>query len=402
MHFWSLKSFWRELKIYDDDVEFHTYEEIATEPAMRLKDITDPLILKAVEEIDKFHKEFEAVASSNDNDLRKFWLRKTMKSVLAVLIVEKNGKIIAYRGTNLEVSLPTGSLCAERNAIGTAFSADMSLKREDIKLVAVYSASYDEEPSAGGRERRAESTVSISSSTIGERDRADSSAFSVAAAKEVSSDPSFNSSMTSPVKTEQQGPLSEDSTGMSNHPATPRMIQRGASMTSRTRAILQINDHADVNNENGNNNHKSTLSPTAVGSAAPTEPSSVVSDAKTPVSLLPMRSPKRKSSFALTSTTSPTAAATNAPFPARKKKKVPFSSPIPAVEGGIAQRDSQVTSSLVSNGSSNNLTGLDTEENGGVFCGSNAEDALLNGKNFVCERSIQGMAKMETIETGAR
>lgn len=41
----------------------------------------------------------------------------------------------------MEVSMPTGSLCAERNVIGTALSADITLRREDIKLVAVYSAS---------------------------------------------------------------------------------------------------------------------------------------------------------------------------------------------------------------------------------------------------------------------
>jgi hypothetical protein len=41
----------------------------------------------------------------------------------------------------MEVSMPTGSLCAERNVIGTALSADITLRREDIKLVAVYAAS---------------------------------------------------------------------------------------------------------------------------------------------------------------------------------------------------------------------------------------------------------------------
>jgi hypothetical protein len=125
-------------------VEFHTFEEIATEPAMKLEVIQDQLVLKAVEEITKFEAEFHEVVSSKDNDIKSFWLRKTMKAVLAILIVEKNGKIFAYRGTNLEVSLPTGSLCAERNAIGTALSADLSLMREEIKLVAVFSAVYDE------------------------------------------------------------------------------------------------------------------------------------------------------------------------------------------------------------------------------------------------------------------
>ena len=50
-----------------------------------------------------------------DNDLSTFWLRKTKKPVLAVLLVRKSDQSLKlYRGTNMEVSMPTGSLCAER------------------------------------------------------------------------------------------------------------------------------------------------------------------------------------------------------------------------------------------------------------------------------------------------
>ena len=46
---------------------------------------------------------------------------KALKPVIAVLAVQtSNGKVKLYRGTNMEVSMPTGSLCAERNVIGTA------------------------------------------------------------------------------------------------------------------------------------------------------------------------------------------------------------------------------------------------------------------------------------------
>lgn len=59
-------------------------------------------------------------------DLTSFWLRKTKKPVLAVLMVKKQlpdgtddeESMRLYRGTNMEVSMPTGSLCAERNVIG--------------------------------------------------------------------------------------------------------------------------------------------------------------------------------------------------------------------------------------------------------------------------------------------
>lgn len=36
--------------------------------------------------------------------------------------------------------MPTGSLCAERNVIGSAFADDITLRRRDLKLIAVYSA----------------------------------------------------------------------------------------------------------------------------------------------------------------------------------------------------------------------------------------------------------------------
>lgn len=96
---------------------------------------------------------------SSDNDLASFWLRKTKKPVLAVLLVQKeNGEPKLYRGmssfkfsfqfscdtrtgTNMEVSMPTGSLCAERNVIGSALADDITLTRRDLRIIAVYSAS---------------------------------------------------------------------------------------------------------------------------------------------------------------------------------------------------------------------------------------------------------------------
>lgn len=44
----------------------------------------------------------------------------------------------------MEVSMPTGSLCAERNVIGTALADDVGLMRQDIKLIAVYSVNLNE------------------------------------------------------------------------------------------------------------------------------------------------------------------------------------------------------------------------------------------------------------------
>ena len=39
----------------------------------------------------------------------------------------------------MEVSMPTGSLCSERNVIGTALAADHTLHRQHIRMIAVLS-----------------------------------------------------------------------------------------------------------------------------------------------------------------------------------------------------------------------------------------------------------------------
>lgn len=139
MHFWQLKTFWSENYVCDDDVEYHSFEEISTEPAVEITQ-TDSLVQLVVDEMFNFITDFR-ITCNCDNDLTSFWLRKTKKPVLAVLLVQKpDGVPKLYRGTNMEVSMPTGSLCAERNVIGTALADDMTLKRQDLKLIAVYSA----------------------------------------------------------------------------------------------------------------------------------------------------------------------------------------------------------------------------------------------------------------------
>jgi hypothetical protein len=52
---------------------------------------------------------------------------------------EKNTKPQYFRGVNLEVSMPTGSLCSERNAIGNALASDPALRRKDLFGIAVLS-----------------------------------------------------------------------------------------------------------------------------------------------------------------------------------------------------------------------------------------------------------------------
>lgn len=186
IHFWMLKSFWREKKVYIDDLEVYNYNSIHGEISYTLESLEhaeeekkreilseknnesdsetsltieeekeyeqskkdNALIKEVINEMILFRNEFIQMLSDNKkNDLNQFWLRKTKKPVLSVLLVQKsdeNGVPIPssrkiYRGTNMEVSMPTGSLCAERNVIGTALASDLTLLREDIKLIAVYS-----------------------------------------------------------------------------------------------------------------------------------------------------------------------------------------------------------------------------------------------------------------------
>lgn len=141
-HFWQLKTFWSETKICEDDIECHSYEVIATDPAVSVS-CADANVQLLVAEMEKFIGDLNNAYTGNvgDNDLSSFWHRKTGKPVLAVLLVQKPGQDPKlFRGTNMEVSMPTGSLCAERNVIGSALAADLTLKRQDLKMIAVYSA----------------------------------------------------------------------------------------------------------------------------------------------------------------------------------------------------------------------------------------------------------------------
>lgn len=381
MHFWSLKSFWREQRIYEDDVEFHMFEEIATEPAMRLKDLTDPLVLKAVAEIDSFHREFEAVAARDDNDLRAFWLRKTMKAVLAVLIVQHpaTGELLAYRGTNLEVSLPTGSLCAERNAIGTAFAANMALKREDIKLVAVYSAAIEDKPKRRKDSDAADTTAAASAATAAARLEAPVPPTSAAAAA------------TGDVAL-----------------LTPRVnaLQRQASTNARTRAILGIND-AGLGAAGGGSalspSHQRANGTPATTVTSPTSPAA----AKRPLSQL---MPSPPAALTAAAAAGPVADAASAQPLRKRRKTIPFSSP----EAVPASHHHSVASA----GSSTNLTalsdGTDAASAAAVadappLCVASSVDALLlgasaNGGGWACEgrAHASNLATMETIETGEK
>ncbi|CAM9756738.1 unnamed protein product [Chrysoparadoxa australica] len=139
MHIWELKSFWKDGSLSEDDVEVHTFEDMETVPPVLASEIAqaDHNCSLVINEMRQLRDDFLNIAMGQPNDLASFWLRKTKKPVLAVLLVQHAGGVKLYRGTNMEVSMPTGSLCAERNVIGTALAQDLALRRQDLKMVAV-------------------------------------------------------------------------------------------------------------------------------------------------------------------------------------------------------------------------------------------------------------------------
>ncbi|EZG44714.1 hypothetical protein GNI_144500 [Gregarina niphandrodes] len=66
-----------------------------------------------------------------------YWHRKSGQVVLAVLLLRIHGKLQTVRGINSELSLPSGSVCAERAAIAAALAQHLSIARSDFVSIAV-------------------------------------------------------------------------------------------------------------------------------------------------------------------------------------------------------------------------------------------------------------------------
>lgn len=141
LHLWQLKTFWHERRLSMGDVDFHSFENIEASPCVASSD-ADALTQTLVKEMRVFRDQF--LRAEGEGEVGGFWLRKSRKPVLAVLLVEKEDerggkRLVVHRGMNCEVSMPTGSLCAERNAIGSALASDPTLKRRSMKMIGVLS-----------------------------------------------------------------------------------------------------------------------------------------------------------------------------------------------------------------------------------------------------------------------
>lgn len=144
LHFHELKTFWHEGLMRQEDLEAHSFDNVNATPPVRDVDLS-ATEYAVVEEMRAHYRAFSRIrdgaAGDAGHELASFWLRKSRKPVLAVVAVQQPGdRLRLHRGMNMEVSMPTGSLCAERNAVGVALACTPSLKRAHIKAVAVLSA----------------------------------------------------------------------------------------------------------------------------------------------------------------------------------------------------------------------------------------------------------------------
>ena len=111
-------------------IDFNTYEH---KQSKKVKDAS-PEIRSITKEMLKWKDDF----CRKERD--PFWHRKGKKAVLAVLAYRDDNNRTQYtRSCNLEVSLPTGSLCAERNAIGSVLAKMPYIHRNDFLMIAVLS-----------------------------------------------------------------------------------------------------------------------------------------------------------------------------------------------------------------------------------------------------------------------
>lgn len=131
-------------------VEAHVHEASDRPTAVDVSEL-EPAHRALVAQLSAWRDEYEPVWAAHKparqqdgGPLHSFWLRKGHKPVLSVLAVRRpDGELAFHRGCNLEVSLPTGTLCAERNAIGSALAGNPALDRRDFVAIAVLGLEHD-------------------------------------------------------------------------------------------------------------------------------------------------------------------------------------------------------------------------------------------------------------------
>ncbi len=124
-------------EVFTAEVHEETWVDAA--PARDAASVASQEFAMAIDELQRWKAAYVEAIRSPHHELGSFWLAKSSKPVLAVVVCRiADGSMRAFRGCNMEVSLPTGSLCAERNAISSALAAYPAMRRQDVACVAVY------------------------------------------------------------------------------------------------------------------------------------------------------------------------------------------------------------------------------------------------------------------------
>ena len=126
------------------EVEHINQQHLLQSPAVSIDHIDSTVQKFAIHKMQEWRDYFISTKRTREQDKKhpSFFFRKGKQEVLSLVVVRSEDpekKLESFRGVNLEVSLPTGSLCAERNAIGSALIHNPNLKRENILCIAVLS-----------------------------------------------------------------------------------------------------------------------------------------------------------------------------------------------------------------------------------------------------------------------
>jgi len=92
----------------------------------------DPIYKELMNEVRDWDRLFKEIPR------HPWWRRKSGLEVLSLLLVHDGEKYHAFRGSNIEPSTPTGSLCAERLSIGRAVCDLPNIRRADFRAIAVW------------------------------------------------------------------------------------------------------------------------------------------------------------------------------------------------------------------------------------------------------------------------
>jgi hypothetical protein len=105
LHMYDLKTLWYDSKMSLDHVDHHSFEKIQATPMEHVSEL-EPDVQLLVEEMKKHKAKFQELKGVK-SELATFWLRKSQKPVLSVLMVKKreDKEPKFYYGMNMEVSL---------------------------------------------------------------------------------------------------------------------------------------------------------------------------------------------------------------------------------------------------------------------------------------------------------